>query len=105
MFAHVLLETLMDQVWSYVLDDNEGDTFTIDISSARSGNTYEYADVERVRLRSLSTPELHAPGGQAARDRRRRKIGGKRAQLDIYSRGPYKRLMADVDGSLTWGRR
>lgn len=95
----------MDQVWGYVLDVHDGDTFTIDISSARSGNAFEYADVERVRLRSVSAPELHDPGGRAARDRLRRQICGKRVRVDIHCRGPYKRLIAEVDANPTWGRR
>ncbi|MFM2162833.1 MAG: hypothetical protein RLZZ383_2345 [Pseudomonadota bacterium] len=94
----------MDQAWGFVLDVHDGDTFTLDISSVRKDNAYVYNDIERVRLRSVTAPELHEPGGPAARDKLRREIGGRRVRVDIYGRDTYRRLLADVDPNPTWGQ-
>ena len=91
----------MDQAWGTVLDVYDGDTFHLDISSVRKGNTHPYKDVERVRLRSVHAPELHDPGGRAARDRLRRQIAGRRVRIDVYARDTYGRLLAEVDPNPT----
>lgn len=95
----------MDQAWGFVLDVYDGDTFTLDISSVREGNAYDYGDIERVRLRSASASELNDPGGREARDRLRRQIAGRRVRIDIYSQDVYGRVLADVDPNPTKRRR
>ncbi len=94
----------MDQAWGFVLEVLDGDTFTLDISSVRKDNAYTYNDVERVRLRSGSAPELNDPGGHAAREKLRQEIGGRRVRIDIYGRDIYRRLLAEVDPNPTWGQ-
>ena len=93
----------MDQAWGFGLDVHDGDTFTLDISSVRKDNAHTYDHVERVRLRSVSAPELRDPGGAAAREKLRREIGGRRIRVDIYGRAFFWRLLAEVDPNHTTG--
>ena len=59
------------------------------------GDTFRYG-AERVRLRSIDTPELNEPGGQAARLRLEELL--RRGPVRIVPRGRdvYDRLVADV---------
>lgn len=86
----------MDRAWGFVLNVYDGDTFEIDIDSVSRHNTHTYRDVERVRLRSVSAPELSESGGVAARERLRRRLLGRRVRVDIHARDAYGRPLVDV---------
>lgn len=59
------------------------------------GDTFRYG-AERVRLRSIDTPELNEPGGQAARLRLEESIRHGPVHIIPRGRDVYDRLVADV---------
>jgi endonuclease YncB( thermonuclease family) len=84
-----------DQVWGFVREVHDGDTFTLEVTSQLQNNSYPYGARERVRLRGTNAPELGTPGAQAAK-RRLGALRGQRVKCTIYSRDNYRRLICEV---------
>lgn len=51
---------------------------------------------ERIRLRSIDTPEMHEPNGQAAKERLEELLRGESPEIILHGRDVYDRLVADV---------
>jgi micrococcal nuclease len=63
--------------------------YTIDGDTVRMGS-------ERIRLRGIDTPELHEPGGQAARQRLEQLLKEGPIRIVPYGQDVYGRTVADV---------
>lgn len=96
MSAIELQEHLVDQAWGYAQNIIDGDTFVMVVTSVRRGNAYSLREVERVRLRDVYAPELHEPGGRAARERLCRRLAGRRIQITVHARDVYGRALATI---------
>jgi endonuclease YncB( thermonuclease family) len=86
----------MDRVFGYALRVIDGDTFELNIDSVSRGNEYEYADVEKVRIRGIDAPELNTDRGRAAKVRLQNEIQGQRVEVDVSARDRYGRLIGDI---------
>lgn len=86
----------MDQAWGYVDKVVDGDTFVMRITSVSRDNEFNLGNLERVRLRRTNSPELHARGGKAARDRLLGRVAGRRVRIDVFARDRYGRALADL---------
>ena len=86
----------MDRVYGRVRRVLDGDTLDVEITRRSSGNRYDYAPVERVRLVGIDAPERGSRGSRAARQQLANRVAGRGMRIDVHARDRYGRLIGKV---------
>lgn len=83
-----------DRFWGRPIEVIDGDTLKVEVTRQAAENEYEYESEVTVRITD-DAPELHEPGGQAAKLELAAYVRGRSLRFDVRSMS-YGRVVADM---------